>query len=147
MSQSPREMPDPFFPGLTWGNGKWPSYALAFDLYIKQMLYGWKYPARIGVSSLYGSAVAFADSRQNNRQFLGHVRGVPDPGAAQKYVEAVREGRMKPLDFTFYTMPGYGGNLPNVVETSDPAKVLTAVFTGNVQPWPDVRSGDLEPTS
>ena len=147
MSQFPKEIPDPFSPGLVWGKGKWPSYRLAADTYIKQLLYGWKYPAKIGLASLYGSAVAFADSRQNGRQLIGRVRGVPDPGAAQKYVEAVRDGRMKPLDFTFFTMPGYGGNLPNVVETNDPAKVLTVVFAGDVRPWPDVRSGDLAPTS
>jgi hypothetical protein len=148
MSQSPREEVDPFFPGLIWGKGKWPSYTLACDRYIKQILYGWKFPARIGLSSLYGSACAFADYRQNGRQLLGNVRGVPNPDAAQKYVEAIREGRMKPLDFTFYTIPGYGGsNLPNVVESSDPAKVLTVVFTRDVRPWPDTRSTDMEPAS
>jgi len=148
MSQSPKEAEDPFFAGLLWGKGKWPSYALAFDRYIKQVLYGWKYPARIGISSLYGSACAFADHRQNGRQLLGSVRGVPDPEAAQKYVEAVREGRMKPLDFTFYTLPGYGGSqLPNVVESSDPAKVLTVIFEGGAQRWPDPRTEDLEPGS
>jgi hypothetical protein len=146
MSQSPKEEEDPFFTGLMWGKGKWPSYSLAFDRYIKQVLYGWKYPARIGISSLYGSACAFADHRQNGRKFLGNVRGVPDPEAAQKYVDAVREGRMKPLDFTFYTLPGYGGtNLPNVEESSDPKKVLTVIFEGGTKHWPDPRTEDLEP--
>jgi hypothetical protein len=146
MSQSPKEQEDPFCKGLMWGSGKWPSYALAFDRYLKQVLYGWKYPARIGISSLYGSACAFADHRQNGRSFLGNVRGIPDPEAAQKYVAAVREGRMKPLDFTFYTLSGYGGNhLPNVEETSDPAKVLTVVFEGETLRWPDPRTDDLEP--
>jgi hypothetical protein len=148
MSQSPREEEDPNFPGLIWGKGKWPSYSLAFDRYLKQILYGWKYPARIGLSSLYGSACAYADHRQNGRKFLGNIRGVPDPEAAQKYVTAVREGWMKPLNFTFYTLPGYGGsNLPNVEETTEPARVLTAVFEGEIVRWPNPRTEDLESES
>ena len=148
MSQLQKEAEDPFFPGLMWGKGKWPSYALAFDQYVKQILFGWKFPARIGISSLYGSACAFADHWQNGRQLLGHIRGVPDPEAAQKYVEAVREGRRKPLDFTFYTLPGYGGNhLPNVEESSDPAKVLTVLFEGGTKRWPDPRTEDMESVS
>jgi hypothetical protein len=145
MSQSPKEEEDPFFPGLVWGKGKWPSYSLAFARYVKQVLFGWKYPARIGISSLYGSACAYADHRQNGRKFLGAVRGVPDPEAAQKYVTAVREGSMKPLDFTFFIPPGCGGqDLPNVRETSDPAMTFTVLFEGATLKWPDVRTSDLE---
>ena len=148
MSQSPGEEEDPYSGGLFWGKGRWPSYRLAFDRYLKQVLYGWKYPARIGLSSLYGSVCAFADHRQNGRRFLGQVRGLPDPEAAQKYVEAVREGRMPPLDFTFYTLPGYGSPaLPNVVESADPALVFTATFEDETLRWPDTRTEDLEPRS
>lgn len=145
MSQSPKEQEDPFFPGLLWGKGKWPSYSLASDRYIKQILYGWKYPARIGISSLYGSACAFADYRQNGRKFVGTVRGVPNPEAAQRYVEAVREGLMKPLDFTFFVPSGYGGkDLPNVRESADPSEVVTVLFGGGSLRWPDVRTADME---
>lgn len=145
MSLAPKTQADPFFPALSWGQGKWPSYALAFDRYIKQNLFGWRYPARIGISSLYGSACAFADCKQNNRAFVGTKRGVPDLEAAQKYVEAVREGRMDPLDFTFFVPSGTGGkDLPNVRESADPGQVFTVVFQEGIAPWPDMRTGDLE---
>jgi hypothetical protein len=145
MSQSPKEQEDPFFPGLLWGKGKWPSYSLAFDRYVKQILYGWRYPARIGISSLYGSACAFADYRQNGRKFVGPVRGVPDPESAQNYVTAVRDKTMKPLDFTFFIPPGYGGkDLPHVRESADPGEVFTVLFEGGRIKWPDMRTGDLE---
>ncbi len=145
MSQSPKEQEDPFFPGLLWGRGKWPSYSLAYDRYIKQIVYGWRYPARIGISSLYGSACAFADFRQNGRKFVGPVRAVPDQEAAQKYVLAVREKAMKPLDFTFFVPPGYGGkDLPNVRESNDPGQVFTVLFEDGSLKWPDMRTQDLE---
>ncbi len=61
------------------------------------------------------------------------------------YVEAVREGRMKPLDFTFYVPAGVGGmDLPNVQESTDPNQVFTVLFEkGSIQ-WPDMRYGDTE---
>ena len=143
MSQMPKEREDPFFQGFLWGKGKWPSYSLAYDTYIKQILYGWKYPARVGISSLYGSACAFADHRQNGRAFVGTVRGVPDARAPQKYVEAVREGRMEPLNFTFFVPQGYGTkDFPNIEETGDPAKILTVEFEGGTYRWPDVHTKD-----
>jgi hypothetical protein len=145
MSQAPRAQEDPFFPGVRWGQGQWPSYTLAFDRYIKQILYGWRYPARLGISSLFGSACAFADSRQNNRTFVGRQRGVSDPEAAQKYVVAVREDRLAPLDFTFFVPSGYGDqDLPNVRESDDPQQVFTVVFEGGKIKWPDMRTDDLE---
>ena len=145
MSQSAKEREDPFFPGLMWGKGKWPSYSLAYDRYIKQIVYGWKYPAKIGISSLYGSACAFADFRQNGRRFVGSLRGVPDPEAAQKYVEAVRNKAMAPLNFNFFVPPGYAGkDLPNVQESADPGRVFTVLFEGGRLKWPDVRTQDLE---
>ena len=145
MSQSPREEEDPFVPGLMWGKGKWPGYTLAHNRYMTQILYGWKYPVRIGISSLYGSACAFADYHQNGSKFLGNVHAMPDPEAPQKYVEAVREGRMKPMDFTFYAPLGYGTrDYPNIEETDDPAKILTVEFEGGKYRWPDVRTEDRE---
>lgn len=145
MSQSPKEQEDPFFPGLMWGKGKWPSYSLAYDRYIKQIVYGWKYPARIGISSLYGSACAFADFRQNGRKLVGSVRGVPDPEAAQNYVEAVRNKTMAPLNFSFFVPAEYDGkDLPNVQESHDPGRVFTVLFEGENLRWPDVHTQDLE---
>jgi len=143
MSQMPKEKPDPFSPGLHWGNGKWPSFTLASVSYVHQILYGWKFPAQIAVFSLYGSAMAFADHQSNDRHFAGPVRGAPKPDAAQNYREAVREGIISPLDFTLFVPPGYGGGgkVPNVRETSDPKEIFTAQFEGGNLRWPDVREG------
>jgi uncharacterized protein (DUF362 family) len=145
MSQSPKEQPDPFFPGMNWGNGKWPSFTLAASSYVHQIIYGWKFPVQAGVSSLFGSAVAFADCQQNNRGFIGRVRSAPEPDAVQNYLEAVRAGRQKPLDFTLFVPLGYGGNgrIPNVEESDDPAKIFTAVFPGEKIRWPDCSEGHL----
>jgi hypothetical protein len=130
MSQSPKEMPDPFFPGLTWGKGKWPSYSLALASCVHQMIYGWKFPSKISVFSLYGSLVAFADHRQNGRRFVGTLRGIPDPKTVDNYVQAVKDDKMKPFDFTLFVPQGFGaqGKLPNVHETQDAAKMFTVVI-------------------
>ncbi|MCK9276110.1 MAG: DUF362 domain-containing protein [Syntrophales bacterium] len=143
MSCAPEEKEDSFVPGLIWGKGKWPSFSLAFDRYMKQVLYGWKYPDKVSLSSLYGNACAFADYLQNGGKFLGEKRGIPSPQAAQTYVEAVHGGKMAPLDFTFFVPPGYGSSdFPNIEETKDPAKVLTVDFESGKYLWPDVRTDD-----
>jgi len=53
---------------------------------------------------------------------------------------------MKPLDFTFYAPSGFGGSgkIPNVQETSDPAKILTVEFEKGRIRWPDLRLLDME---
>jgi len=145
MSQRPQEKPDPFFPGLNWGSGKWPSFTLAATSYVHQIIYGFRFPKQIGVFSLYGSALAFADHRSNNRHFVGQVRGAPIHDAPQQYAEAVQEGTIDPFDFTLFVPPGYGGGgkVPNVQETSDPKEIFTAQFEGRKLRWPDVREGNL----
>jgi hypothetical protein len=40
---------------------------------------------------MYDSPAAFLDYGQNGREFRGTVRGVPDPKAADKYIDTVRE--------------------------------------------------------
>jgi len=146
MSQRPKEKPDPFFPEINWGNGKWPSFSLAAFGYVNQIIYGWKFPSQIGVFSLYGSAMAFADHKQNNRHFVGTVRGAPKAEAAHNYIEAVQANRISPFDFTLFVPPGYGGNgkVPNVQETSDPKKIFTAMFERAKIRWPDACKGYAE---
>ena len=138
MSFSPVEQEDPFVPGFMWGKGKWPSYFLAYDRYLKQLIFGFKYPARVGIACLYGVVYTYADFRQNDRKFIGKIPGLANPKGPQMYVEAVREGRMNPLDFTFYVPVGVGGmDLPNVQESADPNQVFTVLFEeGSIQ-WPD----------
>lgn len=141
MSKFKKEVEDPFFAGLIWGQGKWPSYALAADNYVNQALYGWKYPSKVGLASLYGSAAAYADFTQNGRKFFGTVRGAPNPNGAQAYVEAVTKEEMAPFNFTFYVPVGHSGRgkIPNVVETDDPQKILTVEFDQGRIRWPDAR--------
>jgi uncharacterized protein (DUF362 family) len=145
MSFSPGEQEDPYVPGLMWGKGKWPSYSLAYDRYLKQMIFGYRYPARVGIACLYGTVCAYADHRQNDRKFIGKVPGIPNTKGPQMYVEAVREGRMKPLDFTFYVPTGVGGmDLPNVQESNDSNQVFTVLFEGGSIQWPDMRYGNSD---
>ncbi len=139
MSSMSREIKDRFFSGLTWGNGSWPSFSQARDAYLHQVLYGWKFPKQIGLFSLYGSVIAYADHQLNNRQFVGSFYAAPNPKAPQKYLEAVKNNDIKPFDAVLYVPEGYGANnaLPNVKETSDPEKIFTAEFDqGNIK-WPE----------
>ncbi len=139
MSQNKEEKDDPFIKGLKWGKGKWPSFSFAQNIYIHQQLYGYKFPPKIGPMSLYGAVFCNADYTQNDQKYIGRIRGFPRPDAVDKYLEAVRNGEQKPLDFTFFVPIGYGGNgkIPNVQETSDPNKILTAEFNNGTIKWPD----------
>ncbi len=82
MSLSPKEQEDPFVPGLMWGKGKWPSYSLAYDRYLKQLIFGFKYPARVGIACLYGMVCTYADFRQNDRKFMGQIARTRQPQGA-----------------------------------------------------------------
>jgi hypothetical protein len=145
MSFAPEEQEDPFVPGLLWGKGKWPSFTLAYDRYLKQNIFGYRYPAKVGMACLYGQAFAYADYKQNDRKLIGTVRGILNTKGPQLYVEAVGQGKMKPFDFTFFVPPDVGGTeLPNVQVTLDPGRVFTALFEGGSIQWPDMRYGDSE---
>ena len=139
MSQMELEAPDPFLPSLTWGSGKWPSYQLASYVRVGISLYGTEFPNKVGFPSLYGHVFRYADLTQNQGRYTGTALFQPEPEAAQRYVTEVLSGESQPLDFTFYVPPGYGNlggsNVPNVEETSDPAKMLTATFAGGQEVW------------
>jgi hypothetical protein len=135
MSKLEIEGQDPFSPGLTWGKGKWPSLGLAWYFYLGVTLYGEQFPFRAGYASLYGLAFRYADLTQNEGRYAGKVRSRPDPDALGRYTR----GELKPLDFTFYVPPGYekiaGSFVPSVAATDDPAKILTAAFSGAKEIW------------
>ncbi|MFX1237727.1 MAG: DUF362 domain-containing protein [Promethearchaeota archaeon] len=141
MYQNKEEKNDPFVKDLKWGKGKWPSFSFAQNIYVNQQLYGYRFPKSIGVTSLYGCIFCNADYTLNDSEFIGSVRGFPRPDAVDKYFEAIKSGNKKPFDFTFYVPIGYGGNgeIPNVQETSDPEKILTAEFNKASIRWPDAR--------
>ena len=139
MSQMEIEMQDPFLPSLTWGKGKWPSYQLASYMYIGNSIYGAEFPFKVGFSGLYSSAFRYADLTQNEGRYTGTMRSQPNPEAISNYISEVLSGKQKPLDFTLYVPAGYGNvagaDVPNVEETADPAKILTASFAGGKEIW------------
>ncbi len=139
MSSMNVEIPDRHYPDMTWGKGNWPSFSQAKYAYLHQVIYGWKFPKHIGIFSLYGSAIAYADQLLNNRKFVGNIYAAPNPKAPQKYLDALKNNEIEPLDFTVFVPKGYGagGKLPHVQVTSDPAKVFTAQFDQGKIQWPD----------
>ncbi|MBW2050608.1 MAG: DUF362 domain-containing protein [Deltaproteobacteria bacterium] len=148
MSKLEFESPDSFLPNLTWGKGKWPSFQQALYVRICSAIYGVGFPSEIGFPSLYYIAFRYADLTQNERRYVGRLRLNPNEDAADRYVKEVLSGRVEPFDFTLYVPPGYGrmgeSSVPNVEETSNPAKILTASFNGGKIVWPDIRITDVQ---
>jgi len=139
MSLLEMELPDLFVPGLSWGNGKWPSFELARHVLFGMSLYGEQYPNKIDFPSLYGLAFCHADHTQNGGRYVGKIRNEPDPEGLDRYVHSVGEGRASPLDFTVYVPPGFdnlsGNPVPNVEVPTDASRVFTASFAGGKEIW------------
>jgi hypothetical protein len=139
MSEMGFESPDPFAPNLVWGKGKWPSFKLAWHIYLGVNLYGTQFPFKMGFPSLYGSAFRYADLTQKNGQYAGKIRNQPDPEALTKYAADIKSGQIMPLNFTFYMPSGYenvgGIKVPNVEVTMDPVRVFTATFADGKEIW------------
>jgi hypothetical protein len=138
MSQSEREFPDPFSPGLVWGRGKWPSFHLAQENFLATSLYGSRYPKKAAAGSLYGIAFVYADRSQSEGKYSGATRARTRKGALDAYLADVAAGA-KLLDFMVHFPKGFelldGRPAPNVVITDDPAKLLTASFLGGKEIW------------
>ena len=139
MSQMGLEGQDPFLPSLTWGKGKWPSYQFASYIQIGVSIYGSGFPLKLGATGLYGHAFRYADLTQNEGRYSGSLLYHPDPEGAYRYMTEVLSGSATPLDFTLYVPSGYGSlggsKVPNVEETDDPARILTASFAGGQEVW------------
>jgi hypothetical protein len=140
ISQLEMDIPDPFVPGLTCGNGRWPSLQLAQFFQRGVMLYGQGFPYSIEYPSLYANVLYYADLTQNGGQYAGEIRGIPNTESVGRYMSDVSSGNKNPLDFTFYIPAGYdnlsGVAVPNVEVTDDPARILTASFAGGKEIWP-----------
>jgi hypothetical protein len=137
MSRALEESKDPFFPGLSWGKGKWPSLQFAEYALGATSIYGPEFPKRVGLISLFGFAFQHADRKMNGGKYIG--RGpAPSPEAISKYREGTAGGA-SPLDFMLYVPQGYGKlngtRLPNIQETEDPGKVFTASFNQGREVW------------
>jgi hypothetical protein len=135
------ELPDFFVPGMTWGNGKWPSYSTADFAYMGSSLYGPNFPNKIDPMSMYGRALFYADLTQNKGRYAGQIITHPDPESVTKYIADVSGGVSQPLDFTIYVPVGFnnlmGVDIPNIDMTSDPAKIFTASFSRGRETWPE----------
>lgn len=139
MSKAESVSPDPLHPGITWGKGMWPSWEYAKWKHITGLLYGSESPDSIALESMYGGVFQYADKRFNDGSYTKSTNQFSSvPESLQCYLKAVSEGS-KPLDFTFYLPSGYGKlkniSIPNVEETSDPAKLFTAVFQNGTEVW------------
>ena len=88
--------------------------------------------------SIYGNAFQYADKTLNNGGYTGGTDAASDRDALAAYTKAVSDGA-SPLDFVFYVPKGYGppkgSGLPNLEETEDPAKILTADFGKGKEIW------------
>ncbi len=132
------EVDDPFVPGLRAGKGQWPSMQFAAHLSVARAIYGSGYPARIALGSLYGLAFQYADKTVNGGAYTGSTGHNSKATAIGAYIEDVKAGKHL-LDFVLYVPPGYlvkgAAPVPNVEETDDPDKVLTATFKGGHEVW------------
>lgn len=139
MSQLEGEMPDSFVDGLTFGNGKWPSFQMADMFRVGMQVFGDEFPDKPAIPSLYSTAMLYADLTQNAGRLSGDIPIDPDPGAIEKYVSGVKSGSQKLLDFTLFVPEGMQnlseGILPNVAVTDDPGKVFTVSFSDGKEVW------------
>ena len=139
MSQLDAESPDGLLPGLVWGRGKWPSFQLAWHMYLGLTLYGLRFPGAVDFPSLYELAFRYADLSQNGGRHTGGIRSRPDPGSLDRYVAAVLARREEALDFTVHVPTGYerigGRPVPNVQATADAGQIWTASFLGGRERW------------
>ncbi|MDI6858125.1 MAG: DUF362 domain-containing protein [Dehalococcoidia bacterium] len=138
MSQLEAEAADPFCPGLTWGNGKWPTVQLARHIALGSTIYGLGYPLSMNIMSLYGAAFQHADRVYNGGRYTGDFSLLADPASLDNYLNDVKAGK-DALPFTLYVPSGYGqcagGPAPNVVETDDVEMMFSAAFAGGQEIW------------
>jgi len=134
MSRATEEKTDELFPAMTWGNGKWPSFQYATQMFINRELYGASYPEKLDLMSLYGAAFQYADKLYNQSAYTAKN----DAESLNRYVSAVKEGT-SPLPFCFYVPAGFNKvglqAIPNTTATSDPAKIFTVIFQDGAERW------------
>jgi hypothetical protein len=149
MSNSNKELPDPFFPGRMWGKGKWPSMQYVLQRQLCVRIYGQNFPERFdAVMSPYGCAFRYADTVCNEGGYCKDTAAIEREDVIGNYHRAVQQGSPS-LSFTFYVPRGLGsiGNalVPNVVETDNPQLMFTASFKGKSgeETWRDLKPADF----
>jgi len=155
MSMMPVESRDPFFPGMTWGKGRWPSVQYAIHRQLCARIYGQGFPDRFdSMMAPYGHAFRYADLKWNGGRYtggapipvgFGAAAGLPDDTVARYHADLAQGGKLLP--FTVYVPAGHGnggnGKLPNVEETADPRLVFTASFNGGEEVWQELLPADI----
>ena len=141
MSYAQTEQKDSVFPTMTWGKGKWPSVQHCLSIAAGNAIYGSRGPAGAGaisMYSIYGCAFQYADKTLNGGGYTGGTGAASGREAIGNYLTAVSNGA-SPLEFALYVPKGYGSpngeQMPNLEETEDPAKILTADFGKGKEIW------------
>lgn len=147
MSRAPQESPDPLFPGMTWGKGKWPSLQFALNQQIYARIYGQMYPGRFDLlMAPYGHALRYADARWNGAEYCTAQAVARNEDVIGKYHNAVAGGA-KLLPFVFYVPRGYAGSgklpIANVQETEDAGLMFSASFDNGTEVWRDLRLSEV----
>ena len=139
MSQVLVDIPDPFVPGLTCGNGKWPSIQFVRFFQTGNLIFGPTFPESITFPGLYSNALFYADLTQNGGKYAGKLRSHPDLQAVSKYISDVGHNEIDPLDFVIYVPTGFdtlsGEKIPNIKVTDTPLKIFTASFQNGKEIW------------
>jgi hypothetical protein len=146
MSQSQVESPDPMFPSMTWGKGKWPSLQSVMERQMFNRIYGMAFPARFDVNMApYGIAFRYSDAKCNGGKFCSSEAMKKNEDIIGKYHGTVAQGA-EPLPFTFYVPAGFGKNgkspIPNARETSDAGMIFCAEFEGK-EVWKDLNLAEI----
>ncbi len=146
MSQAPDENTDPFFPGLTWGKGKWPSMRFVRQVLIGMGIYGTEFPGRFSAMTPYGYAFCYADIKWNEGGYTGGEIPKNENDNIKKYHQALVEGGPL-LPFVIYVPRGFGKSgedvIPNTAETDDPALLFTAAFDNGKEVWRELTPKDF----
>jgi len=139
LSQAAEVRADLFVPGMSFGQGRWPSWQTAKYIVFTSAIYGSTSPGRLSLQSLYGLAFQYADKALNGGSYTGSKNSaISDPNSLPNYLKAVSQGAAS-LNFRLYVPVGYGSleavKMPNVEETEDPNKIFTAHFSGGQDVW------------
>ena len=139
LAQLPVETPDPLFPSMRFGKGKWPSIQYARALSLLARVYGAGFPTQFDVQmSPYGLAFRYAALLSGREEFRGLALPSANGDAIGKYHGWLAAGRPE-LPFVFYVPKGMGRTnshaIPNVRETDDARLLFTAEFDGGKETW------------
>ena len=148
MTQVPADLPDLDHPGMTWGNGNWPSLKYLEKILVSRGIYGMEFPERLNWMTPYGLALCYADIKWGEGKLTGGT--VPqltdEVSFVDDYLKSVENGE-KMLPFTLYVPNGYGKLadkvIPNVEETTDQNLVFTTSFDNGAESWRELTAADF----